>query len=49
MGLRKGTSWEKAIIQDGWIPNVNLFGTDEATYRGDIIQYLLSDAGQIEM
>lgn len=48
LGLRKGTSWEKAI-QDGWIPNVNLFGTDEATYRGDIIQYLLSDAGQIEM
>lgn len=48
LGLRpEGNSWNKAI-SDGWVPNVNLFDIDEASKQSQIIQYLLSDAGQIE-
>ena len=46
LGLRRGRSWEKALA-DGWIEGKNLFETEEAANRGSIIQYLLSDAGQI--
>ena len=46
LGLRKGTSWEKALT-DGWVENKNLFGIEDAVKRATIIQYLLSDAGQI--
>ena len=46
IGLRKGNSWEKAK-QDGWEENKNLLSIEEASEKGDIIQYLLSDAGQI--
>ena len=47
LGLRKGGSWDKAI-GDGWIEGENLFEIEEATKRGTIIQFLLSDAGQIQ-
>jgi len=47
LGLRKGNSWEKAL-QDGWVEDENLFEIEEAAHRGTIIQYLLSDAGQIQ-
>ena len=47
VGLRKGSSWDKAI-KDGWIEGKNLFEINEATKKGDIIQFLLSDAGQIQ-
>ena len=47
IGLRKGASWEKAK-EDGWVENKNLFEINEATVKGDIIQFLLSDAGQIQ-
>ena len=46
LGLRKGASWEKALA-DGWVENKNLFGIGDAVKKGTIIQYLLSDAGQI--
>ncbi|MFN8577126.1 MAG: ketol-acid reductoisomerase [Candidatus Sericytochromatia bacterium] len=47
VGQRKNSkSWDKAI-KDGWIENENLFSIEEACKRGTIIQYLLSDAGQI--
>ncbi len=47
VGQRRGTrSWDKAVA-DGWVDGDNLFEIDEAARRGDIIQYLLSDAGQI--
>ena len=46
IGLRKGNSWEKAL-NDGWKENENLLSIEEASEKGDIIQYLLSDAGQI--
>lgn len=41
-----GRSWEKAI-QHGWIPGETLFDLEEATRRATIVQFLLSDAGQI--
>ncbi len=40
-----GSSWKKAL-QDGWVPGKTLFSLEEATQRGTIIQYLVSDAGQ---
>lgn len=47
LGLRKGGSWEKAI-EEGWTVGKNLFTIQEAAKRGTIIQFLLSDAGQIQ-
>jgi ketol-acid reductoisomerase len=48
IGLRdKGRSWDLAQ-QDGWVPGKTLFSLEEATQRGTVIQYLLSDAGQKE-
>lgn len=47
VGQRKGgKSWNKAL-SDGWVECVNLFEIEEACKRASIIQYLLSDAGQI--
>ena len=47
VGQRKGgKSWEKALA-DGWIENKNLFEIEEAVKLATIVQYLLSDAGQI--
>jgi ketol-acid reductoisomerase len=49
IGQRKGgKTWEKAIA-DGWVPGETLFEIEEAVKRGTIIQYLLSDAAQIEV
>ncbi|MCB0505922.1 MAG: ketol-acid reductoisomerase [Cyclobacteriaceae bacterium] len=48
IGQRKGSrSWDKAVA-DGWEPGKTLFEIEEACERGTILQYLLSDAGQIE-
>jgi len=48
VGQRKGgKSWEKALA-DGWIEGETLFDIDEACDNATIIQYLLSDAGQID-
>lgn len=40
--------WEKAL-QDGWEPGKTLFSLEEAAERGTIVQYLISDAGQMMM
>ena len=49
IGQRKNSkSWDKAL-SDGWVEGVNLFEIEEACKKGTIIQYLLSDAGQIQM
>jgi ketol-acid reductoisomerase len=49
VGQRKGgASWDKAVA-DGWIPGETLFPIEEAADKGTIIQYLLSDAAQIEV
>lgn len=47
VGQRKNSSsWDKAI-RDGWEEGKDLFEIEEACKRGTILQYLLSDAGQI--
>ena len=48
IGLRKGRSWDRAL-EDGWVEEETLFELEEAAGRGTIIQYLLSDAGQIQL
>ena len=47
VGQRKNSkTWDKAVA-DGWVPGKTLFEIEEACERATIIQYLLSDAGQI--
>jgi ketol-acid reductoisomerase len=47
VGQRKNSrSWNKAV-EDGWVEDQTLFDIEGAADRGTIIQYLLSDAGQI--
>jgi ketol-acid reductoisomerase len=47
VGQRKdSSSWEKAL-KDGWKAGTDLFDIEEACEKATIIQYLLSDAGQI--
>lgn len=48
VGQRKNSkSWNKAV-EDGWVPGETLFELEEAVNKGTVIQYLLSDAGQIQ-
>lgn len=47
IGVRKGKSWDLAL-KDGWVENKTLFSMEEASYRGNIIQYLISDSAQIK-
>ena len=47
VGQRKGgKSWERAV-QDGFIPDETLFSLEEAADRATVVQYLISDAGQV--
>ena len=47
VGQREGgASWDKAV-QDGFLPGETLFPLAEAAERGTILQYLVSDAGQV--
>lgn len=49
VGQRKNSkTWDKAV-QDGWVPGETLFDIEEAAQKGTIIQFLLSDAGQIAL
>lgn len=49
IGQRKNSkTWDKAV-NDGWVPGKSLFEIEEACEKGSIIQYLLSDAGQIAL
>ena len=49
VGQRKGSkSWDKAV-EDGWVPGETLFEIEEACQKATIIEYLLSDAGQISV
>ena len=48
VGQRQNSaSWDKAV-KDGWVPGETLFPIEEALEKATIIQYLLSDAGQIQ-
>jgi len=47
VGQRKGgQSWKKAI-DDGFVPGETLFPLEDAAEMGTIIQFLVSDAGQV--
>ena len=49
VGQRKNSkSWDKAV-EDGWVPGETLFDIEEACQKATIIEYLLSDAGQISV
>jgi len=48
VGQRKGKTWDKAV-KDGWVPGETLFEIEEAVKQGTILQFLLSDAGQIAL
>jgi ketol-acid reductoisomerase len=48
VGQRRGKTFDKAV-SDGWVPGETLFEIEEACRRATIIQYLLSDAAQIEL
>lgn len=49
VGQREGTaSWDKAV-NDGFVPGKTLFPLEEAARKGTILQYLLSDAGQMAL
>jgi ketol-acid reductoisomerase len=49
VGQRKGgKSWDRALA-DGFVPGETLFSPEEAAERATVIQYLLSDAGQVAM
>ncbi len=49
VGQRKNSkSWDKAVA-DGWVPGETLFEIEEAAEKASIIEYLLSDAAQIEV
>ena len=49
VGQRKGgKTWDKAVA-DGWVPGETLFDIEEAAQKATILQYLLSDAAQIEV
>ncbi|OLL26748.1 Ketol-acid reductoisomerase, mitochondrial [Neolecta irregularis DAH-3] len=46
VGVRRdGASWKQAV-EDGWVPDKNLFDVETAVKRGTIIMNLLSDAAQ---
>lgn len=49
VGQRKNSkTWDKAVA-DGWVPGETLFELEEACEKGTILQFLLSDAGQISL
>lgn len=49
IGQRKNSkTWDKAVA-DGWVEGKTLFEIEEACEKGTVIQYLLSDAGQIAL
>tara|TARA_B110000037_G_C16942564_1_gene433389 strand:+ start:85 stop:720 length:636 start_codon:yes stop_codon:yes gene_type:complete len=47
LGVRNGFGYQQAI-NDGWKDHIDLFCIEEAVERSDIIQYLLSDIGQMK-
>ena len=49
VGQRKGGKTYDKAVADGWVPGETLFEIEEACQRATIVQYLLSDAAQIEV
>jgi ketol-acid reductoisomerase len=49
VGQKSGSSSYEKALADGWVPGKTLFSLEEAAERGTMIQYLVSDAGQVAM
>ncbi len=49
VGQRSPSKSYNKAIDDGFVPGETLFSVEEAAERGTVIQYLLSDAAQIEL
>lgn len=49
VGQKSGSASYDKALKDGWVPGNTLFSLEEATRRGTVIQYLVSDAGQMMM
>ncbi len=47
VGQKSGSPTYDKAVKDGWVPGKTLFSLEEATQRGTVIQYLVSDAGQM--
>lgn len=47
VGQREGSSSWKRAVADGFVPGETLFSLEEAAKRATVIQYLVSDAGQV--
>ena len=47
VGQKSGSATYDKAIKDGWVPGKTLFSLAEASERGTVIQYLVSDAGQM--
>ena len=47
VGQRQGSASYQKALDDGWVPGESLFSIEQAAKKGDIILFLLSDAGQI--
>lgn len=48
VGQREGKTYDKAV-KDGWVPGETLFSIEEACKRATIIEFLVSDAAQIQI
>lgn len=47
VGQRRGSaSWDHAV-EDGWVPGTTLLSLEEAAAQATIVQFLISDAGQV--
>jgi ketol-acid reductoisomerase len=47
VGQRQNSkSWDRAV-DDGFVPGKTLFGIEEAARKATVVQFLLSDAGQV--
>jgi len=49
VGQKQGSSSYEKALADGWVPGKTLFSLEEAAERGTMVQYLISDAGQVAM
>ncbi|MDM8525748.1 ketol-acid reductoisomerase [Desulfococcaceae bacterium HSG8] len=47
VGQREGGKSYERAVEDGFVPGKTLFPIEEAAKKGTIIQFLLSDAGQV--
>jgi ketol-acid reductoisomerase len=47
VGQKSGSRTYDKAVKDGWVPGKTLFSLEEAAERGTVVQYLVSDAGQM--